>query len=894
MLTGVKKFFLFTFCTAAVCVFALDVQMRYEWSLKISDPQVGAISEFSHLVVVEPPWKQYYLLTRSKKDLRVENRPGKAVLKHTPSPGSKFHLTEYSATVNSRKDTVTIRCKGRMLENIPGLFEYSAFMIPGFLVNNATYTATDSNGKKYHGRIPAEPDKLNIFTSFKTLILRTAYGTISIKVKKGTLLTLADRRKNTYINHSVLWVGAQNVGLQTPFDSEIDFSFIPNPAKRLIPISGAVSESKTPALKKSKIEPVSLDTPVKAFCIRPKYLKKGAAAPETFERGIIFDPALSAEDCRKLGNALKKQDNIPAPVELRLVKEAKGYFAHKEAFTIERKSDKIILSAMTPQALRYAISTLRDLDLSREFKLADYPDIPFRSMHMIVDAGTPEFGRFLVDEVWTRARYNHVVLECQWAHWDTTKGAWRSDTVSKEKLQEFVNYCRENYIEPIPCVRLLSHVGWLFKGTVNADLKEHPKHDFNYNISNPRTKQVVEALLDEVIEMFKPKYLHIGHDEVDGAGAYEFPYQPEHKKIGMAEVVYRSIMHLYRYLKARNIKTMLWHDSFMGPNETPFGHGMRMDNPAAFRKRLPKDLVIMLWDYSSAGSESAYKKLRSEGFKNVIGCPWYETDNINVTLQSANRQNITGVCGTTWWSWCAVWTAPDKYFNELEPHLRVGACAWNTDQIGKIRESRYGDIISCLLYKTRHLYQNNFVPAEETAAEGFTADLSKFANFQLRKNDPLLKLSGNPVLENELVKVGKTQFDIPRYQGKPATVLLRSYPDAGMFPDSITVPLNRTCKKIYLLGTLAGETPKYDSACLKVAFVYSDGSAREVKLHYNEQIGHVRGYASAQLTAFDRISIGGGYFWNSEIINPVPDKRVKAVRVISLGIPYLITGVSGE
>ena len=135
---------------------------------------------------------------------------------------------------------------------------------------------------------------------------------------------------------------------------------------------------------------------------------------------------------------------------------------------------------------------------------------------------------------------------------------------------------------------------------------------------------------------------------------------------------------------------------------------------------------------------------------------------------------------------------------------------------------------------------------------------------------------------------------IPRHQGKPAAVLLRSYPDAGMFPEMITVPLKRKCKKVYLLGALAGETPKYDATGLKIAFVYGDGSERELPLHYNEEIGHIRGYSSAQLTAFDRISIGGGYFWSSGIVNPFPDKEVAAIRLTSVGIPYLVIGISGE
>ena len=88
--------------------------------------------------------------------------------------------------------------------------------------------------------------------------------------------------------------------------------------------------------------------------------------------------------------------------------------------------------------------------------------------------------------------------------------------------------------------------------------------------------------------------------------------------------------------------------------------------------------------------------------------------------------------------------------------------------------------------------------------------------------------------------------------------------------------------------------PKYDTAGLRVTFEYSDGTQCKLKLHYNRQIGHIRGYSSAQLTAFDRVSIGDGYFWNTGIANPCSDKEVKNIKVSSLGIPYLIVGISGE
>ena len=76
--------------------------------------------------------------------------------------------------------------------------------------------------------------------------------------------------------------------------------------------------------------------------------------------------------------------------------------------------------------------------------------------------------------------------------------------------------------------------------------------------SNPELNKLVFDLYDEVIDVFKPKGLHIGHDEWWVIGVCD-----KCKGKDPNELYVNNILESYNYLKERGVKTYMWADKLV-------------------------------------------------------------------------------------------------------------------------------------------------------------------------------------------------------------------------------------------------------------------------------------------------------------------------------------------
>ena len=85
---------------------------------------------------------------------------------------------------------------------------------------------------------------------------------------------------------------------------------------------------------------------------------------------------------------------------------------------------------------------------------------------------------------------------------------------SQDEMRALLEYCRERFIEVIPEVPSLSHSEYIL--VAHPELRERPEdmHADTYCPSNPDTYKIVFDIFDEVIEVFEPKNINIGHDEL--------------------------------------------------------------------------------------------------------------------------------------------------------------------------------------------------------------------------------------------------------------------------------------------------------------------------------------------------------------------------------------------
>ena len=84
-----------------------------------------------------------------------------------------------------------------------------------------------------------------------------------------------------------------------------------------------------------------------------------------------------------------------------------------------------------------------------------------------------------------------------------------------EEMKKLIAYADERFIEIIPQIQSLGHCRyWLFKGGQHLDLAENAASPSAYCPSNPKVYELMFELYEEVHQLFRPRFFHIGHDEI--------------------------------------------------------------------------------------------------------------------------------------------------------------------------------------------------------------------------------------------------------------------------------------------------------------------------------------------------------------------------------------------
>ncbi len=149
------------------------------------------------------------------------------------------------------------------------------------------------------------------------------------------------------------------------------------------------------------------------------------------------------------------------------------------------------------------------------------------------------------------------------------------DYLTRAQLKELVDYCKERDFEIIPEVPSLSHAAYLLYN--HPEYSEYPDDPLPNNACprNPGYRALINDVLDEVIEVFSPNRINIGHDE-----AYVLGHCPLCKDTDAAALFAEDITLMHDHLASRGVSTMMWSDKL-----TPCYHG----GNAAVHRRFPKN-----------------------------------------------------------------------------------------------------------------------------------------------------------------------------------------------------------------------------------------------------------------------------------------------------------------
>jgi hexosaminidase len=179
-------------------------------------------------------------------------------------------------------------------------------------------------------------------------------------------------------------------------------------------------------------------------------------------------------------------------------------------------------------------------------------------------------------------------------------------------------------------------------------------------------------ILDEVLEVFKPNYVNIGHDE-----CYSLARCPKCIGKNPTELYVGDIVKINNYLKEKNIKSIMWADKFFGNvflmDEDGTVHGFggaedeRWDVPylADCVGKIPKDIMLFhwYWPYSTAQEE---RDLLDMGYSMIYG-------NFQPLKLKEYRKRIAGVEGALVSNWGSY---AEEYMQRNGQNFNLTALAW--------------------------------------------------------------------------------------------------------------------------------------------------------------------------------------------------------------------------
>lgn len=325
---------------------------------------------------------------------------------------------------------------------------------------------------------------------------------------------------------------------------------------------------------------------------------------------------------------------FPASV-VKKIKKHTEYKRNHESFAISIGAETRVWAA-APEGFVFAASTLLSLAETGELKrgfLYDYPIDDIRGFRtylpprdkiedfyrtidflayykynrlMLEVGGAMEYERHPeINEKWIElckdinaysGRGNQIQRSFGWCknsfHCDNAGGSY----LTQDEVSDLVAYCRSRGIEVIPECPTFSHCDYLVMAHPEIAERSNDPYPDSYCPKHPDTYKLVFDILEEVIEVFQPKAINIGHDE-----AYSISICPKCKHTSQPRAYADDVWKLHDFLAERNIRTYMWGEkmlkSYDRQGNPVGGTGCKGWSPRLYpcRDMLPRDVLILHW-----------------------------------------------------------------------------------------------------------------------------------------------------------------------------------------------------------------------------------------------------------------------------------------------------------
>ncbi len=191
-----------------------------------------------------------------------------------------------------------------------------------------------------------------------------------------------------------------------------------------------------------------------------------------------------------------------------------------------------------------------------------------------------------------------------------------------------------------------------------------PPESTDYCISEPRTYVIMKRIIQDIVRLLHPRYIHIGHDEAVRFGT---DFRDLLRGKTPAELLAEDITRLndYAHEVDPDVQLMMWADQVNPYHERTDACQFYLNQPLSVVNLLPKDVIQCVWIYSDAeprvypsGSVAIQVETKSiDHFTRyglpTVGCPWFNPLNAYqwaeaVAKGRAESELVQGILCTTW------------------------------------------------------------------------------------------------------------------------------------------------------------------------------------------------------------------------------------------------------
>lgn len=814
------------------------------------------VSLHSELVVTTPPWTPHFYVGPTAETLAAARRERGAfgerlTLLHRGQ--GAFEGTE-TLTLSPEGRTLEQRFEGRFLRDGEALIQWRMAALDAdlFAGRSSMITRRPDDGRSQPGRLPieAQPEgspAARIARGFSRLQVDSRLGRIEIEIESDRPLEVVDYRASKWVapGSGYFWFGdmGSRIRKDNPARYRVVYRFPPAPAPqppdRELRVRVGISAEVDVRTTRTAEPPSLLPTPKSATWGADEV--SVPVAGQAFAEGDVPPGIRAALRSMLIGAAGEGPRPLDHGRPIALIYDSRVADGRPEGYSVEVGSHGVRLRASDSAGFLHAIRTLRQLVRvsadgglrARVCRIVDWPTLRFRGVHLFTGGRGPDLHLRLLRNVIGALKFNHLVLEAEYVRWDGFPEIHHPQYgMSKDDVRRILEVCRAEQIDVTPLINTLGHCQWMFETGHHLELCEDPEARWAYCVTNDKTYDFIFRIFDEALALFKPRFLHIGHDEFTDRG--RVPFRESSKPFSVDELFMRDTLRLHAWLQQRGVRVMMWGDMLLAPGEAPDASNAKsVEEAAKLRSRLPDDVLITDWHYAGVSADRFTNlRLWREAGHDVVAAAWNRPDNIFHFARAAAEAGTLGLLQTTW----AGYSLDEESFKreqaQYAAYVLAGEAAWNAERAAAL------DLTTA---QRRFRECMGLTPLPPRNARGRTVDLSKAFNYatvartegdwfgQGPRNDLSRVPTGNVWLDRAYFALGTPPgASVIALHGKLAA-------DAAL-PSRVRVDLpDLRCRTLLVLhatnfraapGTLVG---RYE-------IELADGSTRSLDLRYGENI----------------------------------------------------------